>query len=346
MTITDRNLQTSVQTPVVMVNHTDIRFGKSPDELSSDITTIKSDIIKVLRIYGHSEKNINVIEDMLNKWQTKIYDEICKKTGEIKSSFIMNTNLTAITLKHEVSCYTVDELLVEFCKENGLSFSQSWVNSNLRKITDLTSLTFSFGMEINLTNKESVEFFVFLNALKHFTKEAMERILSGNCEKNNIGVWFDLHSPMPTDFGFTLNSRFQTNEFCLGFFIFDASGRTNLKRAMSAFQSYGAEFDAEQVAVLKKVPSEELRVYLCINESGVSKVVLWIHKIVQDVADEMIAAFSKGTNNEAWESALDLVRDDGTFRYFLEFSTEGFQFGYECRVGKDFGSFIYFDDTS
>ena len=126
--------------------------------------------------------------------------------------------------------------------------------------------------------------------------------------------------------------------------IFDGTLRGNLTRAMSVFEAYGAVFSESQFTVLKKVPSEELRVVVYLNESGASRVVMWINRLTDEVAQEIIANFCKGDKEKEWKSVTEHLRkDDNIFRYFLEFSMEGYQYGYECRMGKDFGSFIYFE---
>ena len=187
---------------------------------------------------------------------------------------------------------------------------------------------------------------MFLHALRNFPKGLLSKILKGNCEEKNIETWVAINDPLPTEFGFTVNPRFRSNEFCVGFLIFDGTLRNNLTRAMSALQSYGAQFNDSQIATLKRIPSEELHVSFYVNENGVPRVMLWINKLTDEVAEEIWSKFCKCDKKKEWETITkELVKDDNRFRYFLEFSTAGYHFGYECRIGNDFGTFIYFEST-
>lgn len=344
MTLSERNFQGASLKAPPNLNQTDFRFGKSPKELSTEISQVKDYIIKALNVYQHPKPLIKRTEVMLDKWQEQVYDQVCKRTGEFKTSVVFNTNMSSIKLKHEVSGCSVDQILLYFCKKNSLLFNHDWVHLNLRKLAETASLVFSFGLEINFSIQNSVEFFVFLDSVRHFTNEFLDLALHGNCEEKNINAWCSMHTPLLSDFGFTINTRFQKNEINLSFLIFDGTLRNNLTRAMSVFQLYGAVFNEKQFTILKKLPSEELRVVVHINQTGVSRVIMWINRLTDEVAGEIITNFCEGKMTIEWEAVKSyLLKDDNTFRFFLEFSSGTFQFGYECPVGKDFGSFIYFE---
>lgn len=320
-----------------------MRIGKDTKELASDFDMIHRTVKQGIRQFNVEPLQIQKADYIVNHWKESVYQKICNKTGEIKNMLTFNTSLHTFIIKHEFSGSEIKDDLVEFCEKNGLKFDIDFVRQNQNKLADMPSLTISIGLEFAFSKLNTIDVTVTYNSIKHFNKENLERVLEGNCEKDNLSIWYDAHTPIPIDFGFALNPKSQSNEFSLGFYVFDGSARTNLKRTMSAFQSYGADFTSEQVSLLKRIPSEELRVYFYINEGGVARIVLMIENLKDDLAELMAAEFTKSNNIKKWSRLLESL-EQTHLQYYLEYSVDGYQFGCQCQIGKEFGSIIYLED--
>lgn len=302
-----------------------------------------------------------ILEDITQKlldWQNLVYIPICKKTAEIKTSFMYSYSMTEFALSHEICAWSDLALLISFCEKNQLAYDANFFRQCERRISQLASLSMVITFEIVLndatlyeqSSRIMVNYFVSARITKPFNSGNIPALLEGNVEQENLVTWYDTNQLMCNDFGFTINLRENAREVQLGSFIFGESGRTNLSNALSAFQSYGADFTQEQVNVLKKIPTEEFKVLFLINENGVSGVRATLKGIRDHLLPEFLRAFEqKYTDNEKVSPILGilehegLVEDKNSFTHFLEFSVDGFKVGCEVSIGKEHGSFIYID---
>ena len=330
-----------------------IVIGKSSEALQSEALAIENHVKELLDHGFVSQSTRADVMSKLTLWKDDVYTPMTQKTVEIKNFLSYNFNRTELNVTHEVVGWDDLPLLRKYCSSCGLKLDQSFISACKRKMFNLASMTLSVSLQIIIDNESgSAEYCVYLQVNKPFNKQTMERLLVDNCEKENISIWYDSSLPMGNDFGYSFSLKQQMKEMLIGFYIFDESARTNLKKALGAYQSYGAKFKSEQIDVLKRIRSEELKIYLLINENGVSKVRMGLQNVSDELLSSLIENFPQKRmtkeNIMKTESSLNLTaksldNPQGSV-FYLEYSVDGFELGVQRIIGEEYGSHVHFEE--
>lgn len=333
-----------------------INIGKSPEQLQSEYIALERGLKSVLRIPKISDSTIQDINRKLARWHSLVYLPICKKTSEIKSSFAYGFSLSDFSISHEVTAWNNLDLLTNFCDQMQLAYDQEFLEECKKKIKGLAALSITISLEIHLTEatidakRINAEYCVSVRVSKPFSSGTISKLLQANVERDNLIMWHDAHQLMCSDFGFYLSSKENIREMQIGCYIFGGLGKANLQRALSAFQSYGAELKQTQLDLFSCVPSEEFKILFLINENGVTKIRMMLKGVKESVLQLILEAFPqkncdvKKINSQlAFLSKENLIEDHGATTHYIEFSADGFKVECETRVGEEHGSMIYLD---
>ncbi len=310
----------------------------------------------VLRIPKIADTTLQDINKKLAKWHSSVYLPICKKTSEIKSAFAYSFSLAEYTISHEITAWNNLSLVTNFCDENQLKYDHVFFEECKKKITGLAVLSITISFEIHLIEPVdsskliNAEYCVSVRVSKPFSSATISKLLQANIERDNLIMWHDAHQLTCSDFGFNVSSRENIREMQIGCYIFGGSGKSNLQRALSAFQSYGAELKQTQLDLFSCVPSEEFKILFLINENGVTRIRMVLKGVKESVLNLILEAFPqkncdvKKVNNQlAFLAKENLIEDRGASTHYIEFSADGFKVGCETRLGEEHGSMIYLD---
>ena len=330
-----------------------VTIGRSSEALEADIIVVEDHIKKLLGHRVLPKPTHDDIISSLTRWRTEVYLPICRKTVEITNFLGYNFELNELSVTHEITGWNDMVLLLNFCAENNLKLDSYFVNTCHKKMFNLASLTLQLTFQILIEEDGSkADYCVFLQVCKPFNNQLMQQLLADNCEKSNINMWYDSNLPMGNDFGYSFNTKQDTREMLVGFYIMDGPARANLKKALSAYQSYGAEFSDQQVEILKKIPCEELRVHFYVNENGVAKVRMLLYNIKDKILGELVHSFpQKDLTPDKLTQFITLVQSEDSLiektnnqvAYFLDFSVDGFKLGSQVLIGEQSGSFVHFE---
>lgn len=323
-----------------------LRYGKTIEELHLEYEAIVNSYKSGRKsILGSTQEGAKLIEskvtNLLNTWKYCVYDEICRKSGEIKNLISYNTSGKIFRVIHEIDGWKEIELLKNFCTQSKLLIDKTFFNSLSTKLNAIGSLTVQVWIEFNTTGSELAVMIGF-NLVKPSDKELVESFLEHSVERNNVITWFDANTPVPIEYGFGIGEN--ANEMLIGFYFFDGSLNINLGRSLTAFQAYGANLSKEFVEVLKGFSSEEYKVHFMISPEGVQKVRMLINKISDNAKAKMIEHITGRGGQQEWDElnkafASLKIKD----MYFLEYTNEGFGIHTIIEVGGEITSRVYID---
>ncbi len=325
-----------------------MRIGKTIFELDKEFETI-IDCFKVARkdFLRSTSTNLNADEkviSMINQWKYFVYDDIAKKTGEIKSVVQYKGNGKYFKIGHEIEGWRDLEILKKFCEYASIPFDVLFYQNIKRKIENISSLTVFIYIEIYDENP-SPQFHIGVNIIKPEDKVALNEFLDGSIEKGNLFTWFNANHPVPLEFGMSIGDF--DSEFIIGFYIFDSSPQTNLSKALTALQAYGAQIDKHNIDTFKTIPGEELKVYFEANMYGVQRVKLVMMRNPHEADMAGLLKLDKKFDQNVWnlyESAFEPITMK---KYFvLQFSSDGFEYLCKREVGSEIGSKVYVDDLN
>jgi len=334
----------------INLDNLQFRYGKTYEELhyeyDSVLQCLQTFLKDLLVASNVNQKTGYTFEEsmfaLLNEWKVVIYDNICRKTGEVKNFVSFNALGKSFKLLHEVDSWKEIELLKTFCENTGIAIDNLFFEESKRKLDTIGSLTVQIWIELSDCFAE-LETTVGFNLTKPSDKKLIEKFLAYSVEKNNILTWFDANNPVPIEYGFGVGEG--GNELLIGFYFFDGPLNINLGRSLTAFQAYGADINQQLVEIFKMIPSEEYKVSFVISSQGVQKVRMLINKLNDDVEKKMLGAFSSTTDLQNW-NYLKKAFEPMTIKhtYILDYSNEGFQLYCVNEVGGEITSRIYIED--
>ena len=296
-------------------------------------------------IFGSTQENSKLVESKLtntfNTWKNCVYDEVCRKTGEVKNLVSYNTTGKIFRVIHEIDGWKEISLLKTFCTQSKLTIDNNFFQEVSSKLNAIGSLTVQVWIEF-INNNSDLTIMIGFNLVKPSDKNLLDEFLEDSVERTNIMTWFDANTPVPIEYGFGVNEM--GTEVLVGFYFFDGTLNINLGRSLTAFQAYGANLSKEFVEVLKGFSSEEYKVHFLISPDGVQKVRMLIYKMSEDIKKQMLEQIHEKETAYGWDElnkafASMKMKD----MYFLEYTNEGFGLHSIIEVGGEITSRIYID---
>ena len=280
----------------------------------------------------------------LNQWKSFVYEDIAKKTGEIKNIITYSSSGKSFCLAHEVEGWKDVTLIKGFCDYAEIHIDETFYKICKTKLNEISCLTVVVWIQI-VESEGKPQISVGCNVIKPAEKAVLTRFLEGTVEKKNIGMWFDANSPVPIEFGMMLSQ--EESELMAGFYFFDSSPHLNLSKALTGLQAYGADINDSNLPIFKSIPGEELKVYFSMNKYGAQRVRLQMPKLSEQTQNDILEKLDKRSDLKAWENFKQLFQPITIKTYYsLEFSFEGYTFYCIREVGSEVGSKVYLEDFS
>lgn len=325
-----------------------LRIGKTFSELNKEFEAILDCIRQAKRDFmgstscdfdpGRDDRVFNVI----NQWKSFVYEEICKKTGEIKNIITYSTNGKSLRISHEIEGWKDITLLKGFCDYVDIKIDESFYKICKVKLNDICCLTIIVWIEVT-EGPAGSNMSVGCNILKPSDRHTLLKFLEGSVEKSNILTWFDSNGPVPLDFGMSVGEL--DSEIIIGFYFFDGSPQVNLSKALTGLQAYGADINSDNINLFKEIPGEEIKVYFAINKYGAQRVSLQMFKLSEKLLHNMLETLDKKYDQAVWEQYKNLFSGMTLKTYYtLEYDNDGFKIFCTREVGAEVGSKVYLDD--
>jgi len=324
-----------------------LRIGKTFTDLNREYETIMEGLRLTRRDYLNSTAtNLDSMKEerlftVLNQWKSFVYEDICRKTGEIKNIVTYNSSGKYFCLAHEIDGWSDIRILKDFCEFIEIEYDDNFFKKFKARLEAISTLTIMIWIEITDTdNKFNID--VGCSISKPEDKRTLRKYLDGTVEKDNILTWFNANTPVPQDFGFTVGES--DSHVLTGFYFFEGPPYMNLSKSLSAFQAYGADIN-KILDVLRNIPGEELKVSFLANQDGVQRVRLLMFKLPQDLENEILEYIDKAYEKSAWNQ-FKASFGGITLRtyYILEFTCDGFSLYCSNEVGQEIGANAYFED--
>lgn len=281
------------------------------------------------------------IFSVLNQWKNFVYEDIARKTGEIKNIITYSSSGKTFCIAHEVEGWKDVTLVKGFCDYSDIRVDESFYKICKAKLNDISCLTVVVWIQI--VDTATTQISVGCNIIKPAEKSTLTKFLEGTVEKKNITMWFDANAPVPIEFGMMLSH--EENELIAGFYFFDASPHLNLSRALTGLQAYGADINESNISIFKAIPGEELKVYFAMNKYGAQRVRLQMPKLPEQLQLEILDKLDKKYDARIWESFKNIFQGITIKTYYtLEYSSEGYTFYCTREVGSEIGSKVYLED--
>jgi hypothetical protein len=325
-----------------------LRIGKTTQHLNKEFDAIvdsiknaRKDLLKSNLIPSDPAMTEKFFSS-ISKWKHHVYEEVCKKTGEIKNIVRYSSSGKKFTIAHEIDGWKELSLLRDFCQHVGIKGKELEFKIYEEKLALISSLTIIIWIELHdIGSSYSIN--IGCNISKPEEKRTLRRFLEGSCERENIITWFNANSPVPVEFGFSVGEG--DSEVITGFYFFDGPAYMNLSKSLSAFQAYGADISPELLNVFKNIPGEELKVFFLANKDGVQKVQLFMFKLPEELEKEIIGKFEKNVGaSPYWKFKSGFHQITLKSFYLLEFSCEGFTLSCCQEVGDEISSSVYMDE--
>ena len=282
--------------------------------------------------------NIKEFLKTLFLWRNEVYGPICKKTGEISTHLINNSNGKCLTISHEVNGWKNIAMIKNFYSKFNQAFDKRFYENMKEKIEAISTLTVVVWIQFILEPK--FNFLIGYNSMKPSDKLTISKFLENCVEKPNIMKWYEYNLPTPTEYGCALSS--ESNELICGFYFFDSVPEVNLSKALSGFKSYGAEISQEKLDILKDIHGGELQIYFHVNHDGVQKIRLLVYYMNSDLETKILEKIDNNYIISGWDKFKKKFEKSGQSQYLLEFSVEGFSLSCSTQIGAemDFNVFL------